>query len=372
VRRPVPPLLTAAPTRFAELSQRTARAALAGVAALLLVSLLAIAAPLSDGPARAGGETGGAITDLQLYAGIVDAMRHGEPYYPAAADALRAGGYPLQPFVAMRLPTLAAVQAALPPAGVAILLWALVLAVLVAWGRRLVPAFPRPVGQAAAAVAMLGGTVVFWQAELAGFHELWAGLFIALSLALRTPGRWIEAVAFGLCAALIRETATPFLLVMAALALLERQRAEALGWAAALGVFAVVLALHAQAVAGVVRPLDPVSPGWAGMLGFGFFVRALASGTALSLLPLGVAGPLVALSLVGWAGWREPLALRMVAVLAVYALLMGLFARADNFYWVLLVAPASLVGLALAPDAVRDLFAAALDRRRITVRRVIR
>jgi len=368
VRRPLAPLLTDAPTRFADLPQRTAWAALAGAAALLLGSLLAIAIPLGDAPAR----TGSGMTDLQLYAGIVDAMRHGEPYYPAAADALRAGGYPLQPFVAMRLPTLAVVQAALPPAAVAVLLWALVLAVLVAWARRLVPAFPRPAGRAAAAAAMLGGTVLFWQAELAGFHELWAGLLIALALALRSPGRWVEAAAFGLSAALIRETAAPFLLVMGALALVERNHAEALGWAAALGVFAVVLAFHAHAVAGVVRPFDPVSPGWTGMLGFGFFVRALASGTALSLLPPALAGPLVALSIVGWAGWREPLALRMVATLAGYAALIGLFARADNFYWVLLVAPASLVGLALAPDAIRDLFAAALDKRRITVRRVVR
>jgi len=360
VRRAAAPLLAAAPTRFAGMSQRTARAALAGMAALVLASLLAIGTPLSEGPARAGA----GITDLQLYAGIVDAMRHGEPYYPAAADALRAGGYPLQPFVAIRLPTLAAVQASLPPAGIAILLWALVGAVLVAWGRRLAPAFPRPSGQALAAAAMLGGTVLFWQAELAGFHELWAGLLIALALALRAPGRWVEAAAFGLSAALIRETAAPFLVVMAALAMAERARAEALGWLAALGVFAVVLGIHAHAVAGVARAVDPVSPGWTGMLGFGFFVRALAGGTALSLLPLGAAGPLVALALVGWAGWREPLALRMVATLAVYALLIGLFARA--------VAPASLVGLAFAPDAVRDLVAAALDRRRITVRRVIR
>ena len=370
MRRGPLPLLLAEPTRFAGLPRRTAIAVLATVSILILAALLALAAPLSVASPAPGG--GSAVTDLQLYGAIVEAMHHGERYYPAAADALRAGGYPLQPFVAVRLPTLAAVLAAVPPALIAPMLWSLVLAVLLAWGRRLAPAFPKKPGQAVAAVLMLGGTVAFWRAELAPFHELWAGLLIALSLAIRTPGRWVEAAALGLAAALIRETAAPYLLVMGTLALAEGHRREAVGWAAALGVFALVLAVHAHAVAGVVRPLDPVSPGWSGLLGFGFFARALVTGTALSVLPLAVGAPLVALALVGWAGWRGPLALRMLATLATYAALIGLFARADTFYWVMLVAPASLVGLALAPDALRDLLVAALDKRRITVRRVVR
>ena len=45
---------------------------------------------------------------------------------------------------------------------------------------------------------------------------------------------------------------------------------------------------------------------------------------------------------------------------------------ACDAYWGLMIAPAFLVGLAFAPDGVRDLLARARDRRRITVTRLVR
>jgi hypothetical protein len=125
-------------------------------------------------------------------------------------------------------------------------------------------------------------------------------------------------------------------------------------------------------VAQVVRPLDPASPGWSGMLGFGFFVRTMSISTALSLAPLWLAAPLVGLALAGWASWRDPLGLRVFATLATYTLLLSVFGRTDTFYWGLLVAPLLLVGLAFAVDGMRDLVAGAADGRRITVRRIVR
>ena len=63
--------------------------------------------------------------------------------------------------------------------------------------------------------------------------------------------------------------------------------------------------------------------------------------------------------------------LRAVATFALYALLISLFGRVDTFYWALMVAPAILVGLAFAPDGVKDLLVSAFPpRRRITVTRV--
>jgi hypothetical protein len=108
------------------------------------------------------------------------------------------------------------------------------------------------------------------------------------------------------------------------------------------------------------------------MLGFGFAVHVLVLATALSQLPLWLGAPLVGLSVIGWAGWRHPLAERVLIVLAGYALLLALFCRADTYYWVLLAAPVLLPGLAFAPDTIRDLVRAALDTRRITVTRVRR
>lgn len=368
-RRPLPPLWLRSPSRWAALPRSRARWALGIVAALVLASWLALLGPapppVSHDPARRADDR----ADVILYEGIVEGVRHGGGYYQVAADALREGGYPLRPFVTFRLPTLARVEALLPRWLTIAGLWALAAGVFAVWAVRLHPAFARGPPRLIALALLAGGMMAFVQPELAAFHEIWAGLLVALSLALRRPGRWVSAAAVAVMAVLIRETAALYVVIMALLAWAEHDRREAAGWAGVIAVLAVAVALHAHAVAQVVRPLDPASPGWAGMLGFGFFVRAAMVSTALTLFPGWFAAPLVALALVGWASWRDPLGLRVAATLAAFALLLALFGRVDTFYWGLMIAPTLLVGLAFAPDALRDLVAGARDRRRITVTR---
>ncbi len=372
LRRPLTPLWLARPSRYATLSTRAARTALALLAGVLLACFLALGTPgpppISHDPAKRAQDQ----ADVVLYETIVDGVRHGGNYYTITADALRSGDYPLKPFVTFRLPTLAVVLSVLPGPATRVLLYVLVLAVALAWWRRLKPAFARGPPRIVAMALLAGGLIAFVQADLAYFHEIWAGLFVALSLALRQRGRWVEAVAFGLVAVLIRETAAPYLAIMGGLALLEGERRETLGWSLALAILAAALLFHAEAVARVVRPLDPSSPGWSGLLGFGFFVRTVSISTALGLAPLWFAAPIVGLALFGWSAWRDPLALHALALFAVYAAILGIFGRVDTFYWGLLIAPTILVGLAFVPDGLRDLTAAALDKRRITVKRVVR
>lgn len=361
------PLLLARPSALATLPRGRARLLLGVLLLLLLVALSALDQPNPDRGAASDGQS-----DVLLYSGIVEGVRHGGDYYAAAADALRSGGYPLKPFVAFRLPTLAVSAAAIPGDALQWLLWTLGVAVALAWYVRVAPVLARPPARILAMLLLVAGMAAAMTPPTAMFHETWAGLLIALSLAFRRPARATEAIALGLAAALIRETAVLYLAIMGLLAWRDGDRREAAGWAAALGLFTVVLAFHAQATGAVVRPLDPASPGWTGLMGPGFAVRALAASTGLAALPLPLAAVLAPLALAGWAAWRDPLATRVLAVSAAYLLLLATFARADNFYWVLLVAPVSLLGLVLAPDALRDLVAAALDRRRITVRRVPR
>jgi hypothetical protein len=346
---------------------RWVAAALLVVLAATFLALAPASAPLiNHDPGRASGQL-----DIVLYQSIVEGVRQGGNYYAVAADALRAGDYPLRPFFTVRLPTLAMVEAILPLWTTTALLFALVAGVFAAWFIRLRPAFTRTPPLAVALVLLVGGLMVFVQPQLAVFHEIWAGLLIALGLAVRQPGRWIEAVALGLIAMLIRETAGLYVVLMLILAAVEGERREAAGWFGALAIFAIVVAFHAHAVAQMVHPDDPASQGWTGMLGFGFFVRTMASATALTMAPLWLAAPLVGLALFGWAAWRDLLGLRVLTVLAGYAVLLGLFGRADTFYWGLMVAPTLLVGLSFVPDGLRDLIVALRTRpRRIVVRRV--
>ncbi len=364
---PRPPLWLAGPSRFAMLNRTQARWGLGAFVLLLAATLLALASPP---PATVAGDT--TQTDTALYGAIVSGIRGGGDYYSVTANALRRGDYPLRPFVTFRLPALAVVEAHVPQSVMESLLYALVAGTAAAWFVRLRPAFLRTLPLTCAMLLLAGGMAAFVQRDLIGFHEIWAGLLIALSLALRRDDRWSAAVAIGLVAMLIRETAVLYVGIMAVLAFAEGNRREAFGWGASMAVLALVLAFHAHAVADVVRPTDPASPGWAGLLGFGFFVRAMVASTALTLAPLVVAAPLVGVALFGWASWVEPLALRTLTVFCGYAALLGLFGRADTFYWGLMIAPVLLVGLAFAPDGLRDLVSRARDRRRITVTRLVR
>ncbi len=361
-----------APTRFAALKRSQARLMLGVVVLLLLACLTALFVP--DPPAL-GAASGGASnpTDLMLYENIVAGIRGGGGnYYTVAADALRAGSYPLRPFLTFRMPGLAVMLAALPEWAPRYLLLLLVFSVALTWAARLRPALPRIAPIIAFSILLLGSLLAFFQAELAAFHEIWAGLLVAWSLGLRRPGRWVEAVAIALAAMLIRETAALYVVIMAIFAWLEGERRETIGWGVTLGLFAVALGIHAYAVSGVTGPLDPASPGWAGLQGFGLFVKSITLATALQLMPLWAGALLVGLALLGWAAWDNPLGLRMIAILAAYAAVIGIFARLDTFYWGLMVAPVFLVGLVFVPDALRDLVRQSLDKRRITVTRVAR
>src|SRR3569623_1928485 len=99
-----------------------------------------------------------------------------------------------------------------------LLLYVLAACVMLAWFIRLRPAFARVPPLLIALVLLAGGMTAFVQCELVAFHEIWAGLLIALSLALRRRGRWVAAVAFGMIAMLVRETVGLYVAIMAALA----------------------------------------------------------------------------------------------------------------------------------------------------------
>ncbi len=366
------PLWLTTPTRFAALDRGQARVVLVFLALFLLATMTALVAPapppVSHDPAQRETDQG----DIVTYENITERVRHGESYYPVAADTLRHGNYPLRPFFTFRLPTLAVLLAKLPAPWRPVPLYLLSFAVLIAWAVRLRTAFTRRPPLLIALLLLAAGALSGLQPALVSFHDVWAGLLIALSLAMRRRGRWVESVAFAMCAMLVRELAAPYALVMAAAAWGEGERREAAGWLVTLALFAGVLATHAHAVSEVLRASDPASPGWTGMLGLGFFVRAVVLSTGLQIVPLWLAAPLVGLSLIGWAAWRDALGVRVLATLAVYGVLIAVGARVDTFYWALLVAPVSLAGLAFVPDAARDLARAVLDKRRITVTRVVR
>jgi hypothetical protein len=332
----------------------------------LLLGLLVVASISARAPAQAVIAARAAaapkVTDLALYQSLAAQVNSGRDYYAAATETQRALGYPLRPFFTVRLPTLTWLIAALSPRGAHLLILVLVAATIVAWAvylaRILSPCRAWVAGGILIAFGLLPATIepAVW------LTETWGGVLIALSLALRDTGRWLPSVAAALAAVFFRELALPYLVAMGVLAAVTGHRREALGWVTAVFVFLIAFLCHAQAVDALTRAGDQVSPGWDGHGGWAFFLAACWELTMLRTLPPIWIALLLPFSFFGLAASNTAGTLRTFVTLSGYMLLLAVFARQSNSYWILLIGPVLYLGLLFAPFAIADLIRSMLGR----------
>jgi len=295
-------------------------------------------------------------TDLRLYDRIAERVADGENYYAVAVEEQRARDFPVRPGLAVRLPTLAFLTAAIGQWGLIVLAVIIVLGTLVAWHYRLrdVPGGP---GRLRYVLLLLViGTVSGLKPQYLALHEVWAGILIALSLGLYRPNKWIWAFLAGVLAVAIREHALPFLLLMSVLAWARGNRGEAAAWLGAVIVFGLLLALHLSQVAQYTGAADPVSPGWFALRGLGGWTANIVLSSPLQFLPGWLAAPLAVLPLLGWAGWRSWFGLTGFLLCLGYGVLFMIAGRDNNFYWALVVMPVWFVGYAFVPRALSSLW----------------
>jgi hypothetical protein len=321
----------------------------------LLVLILAIGAGLAGGVQPVKAPEGPGRDDVSFYARVVERVKSGQPYYPVVASEVRALHGALKPFVTVRTPLLATALAALPdPAFAAWILRALAAITLAAWGWRLDVTRMRPLPMVFTLAMLASGYACALMSQAYLMHEAWAGLLIALALALYQPGRWGVSLALALLAALERELAAPFLLVMAAFAVIERRPKEALAWIAGVGVFALALWRHAARVQALFLPSDTASPGWLGANGWPFVLHA-ASWNGLTQTWPGLIVVLFPLALLGLLWTHDP-AIKRAAV-TVFGFTAGLLlvGRPENYYWGMVMAPLWCLGLIAAPRMLADI-----------------
>ncbi|MBS0253717.1 MAG: hypothetical protein JSS36_00535 [Proteobacteria bacterium] len=371
--------------RFAEWPVRRAR--------LLLVALLALLAAAATVPLTVGkGEVASVATfaagkapaararprdeDLKLYDVAIARIRQGENYYSFIAQEHRKAFYPVRPGLAVRLPTLAYIDAALgvegdqPKAVPSMVAIALMLATIWAWWRRLGDELGAD--EPAQQLRRIGTALMFLGASLGlnvyyfVLHELWAGMLIALAMGLHRPrdggGAWVAAWLAAALALAIREHTLPFVLLLAAYALWRRAWTEAAAWAALVVLFGLGLAWHLHLVALHTLPTDPVGPSWLAMRGLGGWLSNVVLSSNLRFLPHWLAGPLVVLMVFGWAGWKSPAGAFATLLYLGYGVAFMVAGRNDNFYWGAVIAPAMFIGLAFVPLAARSLWRAAFPR----------
>lgn len=338
------------PTRFEGRSRGFAVTVLAMLAVLLAIFCW----PTDSAPGPKLRSSPAQHSDLQLYRDIAKGVADGGDYYEVAAREQRSAGYPLKPFYTFRLPTLATAYAALGERAMSILVGALCLALMVAWCARLRPLLPLPL-LGLAMVLMAGGLGGLVQPQTSMFHEDWAAIFLALMIVLRNSDRLWPSFLAGGAALMVRELALPMILAMGGLAFIEKRSREAAGWMAIVVIFGIYLAAHAHWISLVVLPNDQPSQGWSQLLGGKFALKSIAKVTMGNVMSFPLASALLILSLFGWASVKAGWALRGFLLLLGYGLMLALFARADTFYWALIAAPLSFVGLAFLPKAFADL-----------------
>ncbi len=359
-----PPVWTALPSRFAGATKPRAVVAIGVLLLLMLGGLVALWRGVAVVPDAL-------FAEAAIRRGLIEGVRAGGDYYSVAESVFRVDPAAVRAWGDVPLPALATLLGALSPLMAFVVQAMLVLAVFATWFMRLRGVFARIAALAAVGVLLAGGLVVAIDPLLGALNSLWAGMLVALSLGVWRSGRWIEAAAIALIACTFDGMATLYVALMAAFALVEGHRRESVGWAAVLGIVVALFIAHGGAVADLASATQPVAVEANGG-GYALFLQSVAQTTVLQLLPLPLSAILIALAVVGWASWSDASGVRVLATIAGYALVIAVLAPSTSVDLAMLVSPILLVGLAFAPDAVRDLAAALLDRRRVRVQRISR
>jgi hypothetical protein len=306
--------------------------------------------------------------DLALYDTAIERIRKGENYYEFIHEEHRNARYPVRPGLAVRLPTLAYINAWLGEGGQIAAALLLLAATMAAWWRRLGPVSQggEPGAQQRRVLAMaflFVGTSLGLNRYFFVLHELWAGMLLALAFALHRPGkRWGWSIAVAALAVAIREHALPFILLMAAMAFWRRDWKEGAAWTGLAVAFLALLSWHLAIVAAQVLPSDPLSPSWLKFRGLSGWLSNVVLSSNLRYLPHWIAGPAIILMVFGWAGWKSPAGTFGTLLYLGYGLAFMIVGRPDNYYWGAIVAPAMFIGLAFAPGALSSLIRAAFPK----------
>lgn len=301
-------------------------------------------------PETSGRRHGPADADLRLYAAIGQQMGQGTGYYAAVAEHQSRLGYPTRPVMTVREPTLAwVVDTVGGPDAARVLLLGLAIVTSVVMVVRLRSVMSSFASWAAAGTLSTLSLLLMAWTDLVLLHEVWAGVLIAWSIALRTRRRWLASVVAGLAAALIRELAVPYLLVMLFLAWRDHRRREAVAWGLAIVAWAIFYGVHIWRVLDLVPAGGSASPGWLAAEGWPLFVEMIRSRSMLVLLPFWVSAAVVPLALLGWWTCKSAYAVRVALTLTVYAVAFMVVGRADTTYWGFLLAALVLPGIAMVP-----------------------
>ena len=350
-------------TIYARMPAWLSRLLLAAILGLVILPALPHPAHYIPGE-RQWGQAGPAKSDMSLYRRIVIDMENGQDYYQAAATEHRRLGYPTSPAPVFRMPTLAWVLLFLRTDLMRLAALALAYGtIMVLLYRELLARKKTLPVRIAVLAAAVSGLSVAGATDATYWHEVWAGLLIALSLLSYKRNNWWPAVVAGLIACLIREIALPYLVVMAGFALFEGRRKELIAWTGALLVAAVASILHLSVASGLAQAGDMVSASWLGFGGWDFAIASAKWNVLLHSLPYPLIALAICLGVIGLAGANDSRASRAAFLVGGYLMAFLIVGRPDNYYWGIIFTPLLPMGWIFAWRAMRELTGNCLHRR---------
>ncbi len=302
-------------------------------------------------------------SDAKVYRSIVQRVHAGENYYTVVGDELRMNNYATKPFFNWKLPLLTLFLANLPTAGSGRWVLALLtLIMLIKWVELL--GNEGDFRAALLVTALLVATVVASFTDVAFlFHEMWAGVLIALSIAVYVQNRPLSVV-LGLTALFIRELSLPFVIVMLFLAYRNGNHREAIVWLVGIIVFLFYLGIHGWIVSRLLTNADKANETWIQFGGWDF-VLATTKWNIISLFsPYWIDAVILPLALIGLLCWKSVVGNRVALTVLAYVSAFLFFGRQDNYYWGLMYAPLLPLGLLHAPRSIIELWNISAGRRR--------
>jgi hypothetical protein len=341
-------------TSFARLSPRAAWGTL--VAALLVaigaigISLSSLRSGFADAPDRGPG-------DLALYNAEIRRIRAGDTYYQAANAELRQRGYPTRSLFNWRTPLPMALLGKLPhPLWGRLLLGSLAL-VTIYCSFTLLEREGSVWQGVGCGLLMIGALLPCVLDDLYVAPELWAAVFITLSLCAYERQRPLAGVVLGVTALFFRDLAGLYCLTMGLMALCHFRWKELFAWCLGLVAYAAFFAWHAANIIPLIGPDDLAHRGsWLQLGGLPFVLSICQMNVFLLLSPQWVTALMFTAALVGMAGWNSPAGQRVGIVLCAYLALFAAVGHPFNQYWGSLFAPLLCFGAARFPASLADLW----------------
>jgi hypothetical protein len=345
-------------TRFANITPLSAMLMIAALILLIAYGLL-VYEPIKRGMSGKPGDS-----DLTMYRLIVERIQAGDGYYTAAGDELRRMKQASRNVLNWRPPLHAWFLGHLPNINTgrafAILLTVTTLFIWMTVFHQQCFSFIQVLG----GCIILAGPVIYASLADAFFsHEFWAGTLIALSLATCARGWYSASIISGIIALLFRELALPYVCMMLVLSLSDGRRREAFAWLMGIFLFCAGLMFHWSIVNKLVTENDlALKGGWIVFGGWPFVLHTAQMQPFLLMLPTWVTAIYLPLTLLGLAGWRDQLGLRIAATVGVYVVAYLCVGRSFNLYWGQTYAFVAPLGLLYLPYVLRDLWQAVSKR----------